>query len=161
MGHRARGCELNSPRLLRPCCDSGVMHVIGPWRRLCLLASPLILDSAERVRRERRPPKRRHREEPPALEELENTIRQLRSSAAVRKERPFPSVWPTGQIDVKRSCKSQFVSRSWKILAVAPSANNRGLIVFEMAESPRRDDPQRNAGSGSYLSIAIRHGTSR
>jgi hypothetical protein len=42
-----------------------------------------------------------------------------------------------GQIDVKRSCKSQFVSRSWKILAVAPSANNRGLIVFEMAESRR------------------------
>jgi len=69
---------------------------------------------------------------------------------AVRKERPFPPGRPTGQIDVKRSCKPLFVSRSWKILAVAPSANNRGLIVFEMAESPRRDDPQRNAGSGSY-----------
>src|ERR1700719_1462677 len=54
-----------------------------------------------------------------------------------------------GQIDVKRSCKSQFVSRSWKILAVAPSANNRGLIVFEMAESPRRNDLQGNAGSGA------------
>jgi hypothetical protein len=37
---------------------------------------------------------------------------------------------------------------------------HRGLIVFEMAESPRRDDPQLNAGSGSYLSIAIRHRTS-
>ena len=57
-----------------------------------------------------------------------------------------------------------FVSRSRKILAVAPSANNGGLIaliVFEMAESPRLDDPERNAGSGIYLSITIRHGTSR
>jgi hypothetical protein len=58
-----------------------------------------------------------------------------------------------GPIDVKRSGKPLFVSRSWKILAVAPSANNGGLIaliIFEMAESPRLDDPQRNAGSGSY-----------
>jgi hypothetical protein len=57
-----------------------------------------------------------------------------------------------------------FVSRSRKILAVAPSANNGGLIaliVFEMAESPQLDDPERNAGSGIYLSITIRHGTSR
>ena len=72
---------------------------------------------------------------------------------AVRKERPFPSGWPTGQIDVKRSGKPQFVSRSRKILAVTPSANNGGLIaliIFEMAESPRFDDPQRNAGSGIY-----------
>ena len=30
-----------------------------------------------------------------------------------------------------------------------------------MAESPRLYDPERNAGSEIYLSIAIRHGTSR
>jgi hypothetical protein len=52
-------------------------------------------------------------------------------------------------------------SGSRKILAVAPSAKNRGLIVFELAESPPRDGPQRNAGSESYLLIAIRHGASR
>jgi hypothetical protein len=44
--------------------------------------------------------------------------------------------------------------RSWKNLAVAPSANNRGLIVFKLAESPRREDLRRNSGSGRYLSIA-------
>jgi hypothetical protein len=63
------------------------------------------------------------------------SIRDVAQKSQMRKERPFPSVWPTGQIDVKRPCKSQFVSRSWKILAVAPGANNRSLIVFEMAES--------------------------
>jgi hypothetical protein len=50
--------------------------------------------------------------------------------------------------------QKRLVSRSWKIPAVALSANNRGSIVFEMAESPCREDLRRNSGSGRYLSIA-------
>jgi hypothetical protein len=38
--------------------------------------------------------------------------------------------------------------------AVVPNANNRGLIVFEMAEPRCGDDLRRNSGSGRYLSIA-------
>jgi hypothetical protein len=56
--------------------------------------------------------------------------------------------------DVEQSCKSRLVSRSWKILAVALTANNGGLTTLEMAESRCRDDLPRNCGSGRYLSIA-------
>ena len=55
------------------------------------------------------------------------------------------------ELYVKRSCKLRLVSHSWKIPAVAPSANNRGLIVFEMAGSPCRDDLQRNPAPGLFV----------
>ena len=48
----------------------------------------------------------------------------------MRKHRSFPPVWPMGQIDIKPSCKSQFVSRSWKIPAVASEGKQRWLDCF-------------------------------
>ena len=52
------GCFLSeSPRLLRPCCDSGLPAADDPWRRLCLLDLSLTVDNdAGSIRRRRFPP---------------------------------------------------------------------------------------------------------
>jgi hypothetical protein len=50
----------------------------------------------------------------------------------------------------------QIAACTWQleILSVACAQKNGGLIVFEMAESPCREDLRRSSGSGRYLSIA-------
>ena len=67
-------CEPGSPQLLRLCCDSGRHAPSDPRRRLCLLAFHLILDNAERARRERRHPKASTPGRASALDPLENAI---------------------------------------------------------------------------------------